>query len=235
VPASDQLTVTEAFNAGTDTGDTLPFTVGRPIRGNINSPILTDANGVATTFMNYPVTALNRPVILTAQGNGNKVGAVFRAIFPGIAPAALTANPTQASVLANTPNFPVNMRLIDAQQSPLPGVSVISSVSTLVTGNILDPATVGVADNPSCCTDLNGQCTAALQVEVCQPDVAGAADNTRVQCTSTSTVNWSGAGATATTTVATSNSALCTCTTNPGGTCISCTDTGCQCNPPAAQ
>lgn len=77
------ISVTNAFNPGTDSGFTVPYTIGRPISGNIESVGFTDANGVASTRMNYPITALGRHIILMAEANGGKVGAVLDAYYLG--------------------------------------------------------------------------------------------------------------------------------------------------------
>ena len=216
VNGPDTLTVSQAFNPGTDTGPTVPFTIGRPTQGNISTPATTDANGVATTTMNYPVTALDRPVILTAQGTGNQVGAVFAARYAAIASdatrgtqTALTVVPTSVSVLSDT-TVGVGFTLVDAESSPMPDVVISPSVATTVTGNITNAGSVGVINRPSCCTDLAGHCNVTLQVNVCVPNTAATNVTTTpvtVTCTSTSTVTWiaNGTNANQPTTVVTTN------------------------------
>ncbi len=77
------LSIFNTFNAVADTGFTVPYTVGCPpykgnVANNVNDvTVATDADGVATTTINYPRTQLGRCFKLTAEANGGKVGAVM--------------------------------------------------------------------------------------------------------------------------------------------------------------
>jgi hypothetical protein len=77
------LSIFNTFNPVADTGFTVPYTVGCPpykgnVADNINGvTVATDADGVATTAINYPRTQLGRCFKLTAEANGGKVGAVM--------------------------------------------------------------------------------------------------------------------------------------------------------------
>jgi hypothetical protein len=77
------LSVNTPFIAGVDTGFTVPYTVGcPPYSGNVaNNPggatVQLDANGLASTIMNYPITQLGRCFKLTVEANGGTAGAVM--------------------------------------------------------------------------------------------------------------------------------------------------------------
>ena len=77
------LAVFNTFRSVTDTGSTVPYTIGCPpytgnVANNINDvTVSTDADGIASTIINYPRTQLGRCFKLSAEANGGKVGAVM--------------------------------------------------------------------------------------------------------------------------------------------------------------
>ncbi len=77
------LAVFNTFNPVADTGFTVPYTIGCPpytgnVANNINGVVVqTDADGIASTIINYPRTQLGRCFKLTAEANGGQVGAVM--------------------------------------------------------------------------------------------------------------------------------------------------------------
>ena len=77
------LAVFNTFNAVPDTGFTVPYTIGCPpytgnVANNLNGVVVqTDADGIASTIINYPRTQLGRCFKLTAEANGGQVGAVM--------------------------------------------------------------------------------------------------------------------------------------------------------------
>jgi len=77
------LAVFNTFRSVTDTGFTVPYTIGcPPYTGNVANDIngvtiQTDADGIASTVINYPRTQLGRCFKLTAEANGGRVGAVM--------------------------------------------------------------------------------------------------------------------------------------------------------------
>lgn len=77
------LAVFNTFNPVANTGFTVPYTIGCPpytgnVANSINDVVVqTDADGIASTIMNYPRTQLGRCFKLTAEANGGRVGAVM--------------------------------------------------------------------------------------------------------------------------------------------------------------
>ena len=77
------LAVFNTFRSVTDTGSTVPYTIGCPpytgnVANNINDvTVSTDADGIASTVINYPRTQLGRCFKLSAEANGGRVGAVM--------------------------------------------------------------------------------------------------------------------------------------------------------------
>lgn len=77
------LAVFNPFNAVEDTGFTVPYTVGcPPYQGNVANnvdgvTVAADENGLASTFMNYPINQLGRCFKLSAEANDGRVGAVM--------------------------------------------------------------------------------------------------------------------------------------------------------------
>ncbi len=124
VPFNRNDTTTGAI---VDNGPVLPYVIGRALTGNITSPATTNDLGTATTKLNYPVSALGRPVVIWAQSNGtdNITGQstlvtdarVIR--FPGIAPATITVSPNP--ILGNVTTT-VLACIQDALQEPISGV-----------------------------------------------------------------------------------------------------------------
>jgi len=145
INSETSLNVVTPFNrndtTGTsvDNGNVLPYVIGRALVGNITSPATTNENGVATTKLNFPVSAIGRPVAIYAQGNGtdNITGQstlvtdarVIR--FPGIAPATITVSPNP--ILGNVTTT-VLACIQDALQEPISGVRFAFSFSGLGIG-----------------------------------------------------------------------------------------------------
>jgi len=133
VNSETSLTVGTPFNlndtTGTsvDYGSVLPYIVGRAQTGNITSPASTNAFGVASTTLNYPVSALGRAVAIWAQSDStdavtNLTDTVTDAqvlVFPGVAPATITISPNPIPGNFTTT---VTACIADALSSPLAGV-----------------------------------------------------------------------------------------------------------------
>jgi len=84
----NMLIVNEPFNqVSQNVGANVWYTVGcAPHKGNIANfntvsgsevSVMTDANGVANTIMNYPASQVGRRFMVVAESNGGKVGAVM--------------------------------------------------------------------------------------------------------------------------------------------------------------
>lgn len=165
VNSSTSLTVTRRFNFNDHTGQSvnngpvLPYAIGRALVGNIHESAATNANGVATVYMNYPVSQLGRPAIVWVQGNGavvsgepKTVGDVEVYTFAGVAPAQLTAMPQ--SIGANTTAH-VMVCLTDARGEAMRGASIgfafqgLSSGSGTIAGHGSSGA-IGPTDASGC-------------------------------------------------------------------------------------
>lgn len=106
-------------------GNNIPWVIGRAQYGNIGSTAITDNNGVATTFITYPVSRLNQPAILTAEAD-NGVSSVFGVYYVGVAGGTLTSSVTSVSTGSITP---VTMCAADANNVPLPGLTILPGLS----------------------------------------------------------------------------------------------------------
>ncbi len=129
VTNATSLTVQRRFNFNDDTGvsvnsgNVLPYVIGRAVVGNIAANAFTDANGVARTQMNYPVSAVGKRVIVWAQGDGDIVNGTPESVadvdllaYPGIAALIITASPS--SIPANG-TYDVLVCLTDAFDAPI--------------------------------------------------------------------------------------------------------------------
>ncbi|HET9049670.1 MAG TPA: hypothetical protein VFN29_12005 [Chiayiivirga sp.] len=115
VNSQTSLSVDYRFNHNDTTGQSvdyhgiLPYIVGRAADGNIVVSATTNADGVATTKMNYPVSKLGKNVVIWAQADGplvasqpKKVADVEFAYFAGVAPATLVVSPSVLSANSTT-------------------------------------------------------------------------------------------------------------------------------------
>lgn len=170
VNSATSITVTSAFNrndttgASVNYGPVLPYVIGRATEVNITASASTNAIGVATTRINYPVARLGKQTIVWAQGNA-ATSAVVRTVgdiqplrLPGIAPALLTVSPTP---IAGNTTTQITACLYDAFNSPVLGAYIGFSFTGLGLGNgSIDGASgSGVIAAP---TGLNGCTTGVL-------------------------------------------------------------------------
>lgn len=144
VNSATSITTTSAFNRNDTTGtsvnygNVLPYVVGRATEANITASASTNAAGVATTTLNYPVSRLGKQVIVWAQANVPTGGALkTRAAIqplrlPGVGPALLTVSPTP---IAGNTTTQVTACLVDAFSSPILGAQIGFSFSGLGVGN----------------------------------------------------------------------------------------------------
>src|SRR5690606_31735643 len=165
------LTVTSAFNRNDTTGSSvnygpvLPYVIGRATEANVTASASTNALGVASTKLNYPVSRLGKQTIVWAQGNA-ATSSVVRTVadiqpvrLPGVAPAQLTVSPTP---IAGNTTTQVTACLLDALNSPIQGAYIGFSFSGLGvgTGSIDGSIGSGVIDSP---TGFDG-CTSGVLV-----------------------------------------------------------------------
>jgi hypothetical protein len=117
----------DTTGSSVDYGAVLPYIVGRAQSGNITSPASTNSFGVATTKLNYPISALGRAVAVWAQGTGTDavtggadvVTDADVLLFPGVAPASIVISPNP---IPGDITIPVTACIFDALQSPIAGV-----------------------------------------------------------------------------------------------------------------
>jgi hypothetical protein len=127
------LSVVQRFNSNDDTGSSvdaggvLPYVIGRAIHGNIVGSAFTDANGVATTRLNFPISRIGQSVIVWTRGSvtvGNTqklVSDIEGYVYPGIGPLSIIASP--GSIPGNT-TASVTVCLRDSLNSPLQGAFI---------------------------------------------------------------------------------------------------------------
>lgn len=133
VNTSTSLSVLQPFNANDDTGGSvnngpvLPYIIGRAVHGNIVGTASTNANGVASTRMNFPVSRLGQTVAVWARassttGNTTKlISDIEGFIYPGIAELNIIASP---STIPGNTTANVTVCLRDSLNSPLQGAFI---------------------------------------------------------------------------------------------------------------
>lgn len=143
INSATSLTVTSPFNRNDTTGSSvnygnvLPYVIGRATEANITASATTNALGVATTTLNYPVSRLGKQVIVWAQANVPTNGPlktradIVPLRLPGVAPVVLTASPTP---LQGNTTTAVTVCLTDAFNSPILGAGIGFSFTGLGVG-----------------------------------------------------------------------------------------------------
>ena len=178
VTSETSLTVQRRFNANDDTGtsvntgNVLPYIIGRAVTGNIEANGFTDSNGVATTQMNYPISAIGKRVVVWAQGDGDLVNGTPETVadvdllaFPGIADLQLTATP---STIPANGTFPVTLCVVDALDAPIQAVRIGFAFDG-VTGTVDGVSGSGLVGTP---TGADG-CTIASVSTTAVPEDGG--------------------------------------------------------------
>ncbi len=170
VNSATNITVNSAFNRNDTTGtsvnfgNVLPYVIGRASEVNISASATTNAIGVATTRLNYPVSRLGKQTIVWAQGNAatttvvKTVADIQPLRLPGIAPALLSISPTP---IAGNTTTQVTACLVDALNSPILGAYIRFSFSGLGvgTGRIDGVSGSGIIEDP---TGIDGCTTGVL-------------------------------------------------------------------------
>jgi len=133
INSQTNLTVDEPFNFNDTTGvsvnngPVIPYVIGRATTANINTSAITDANGIATTTLNYPVSRLGQTAAIFVQGTNGSLGSagdistyadVGLIRYPGLRDLSLTASPDM--IPANT-TVNVTVCLQDAALVPIAG------------------------------------------------------------------------------------------------------------------
>ena len=195
VQSNTHLTVASPFNLNDTTGASvnhgavLPYVVGRATIGNISSPASTNSVGVATTTLNYPVSALGKIAGIWVQGTGidtvtngtRSVTDVAIVAFPGVAPAKIVISPNP---IPGDITIGVQVCIYDAVSSPLQGVVFNFAFANLGIGSGSVDG-VSTAGNTANATDATGCVITTVKTN-------------GLDSTSTATLTFSAAGATAT-------------------------------------
>lgn len=167
VNSSTSLTVERRFNLNDTTGQSvnsgpvIPYVIGRATVGNIGATARTNATGVATVRMTYPVTQLGRRAIVWVQGNGPQVAGQPKTVgdvehygYYGMAPAVLSAFPS--SITANQTQT-VFVCLQDARNEAIQGASFGFAFENLESGTgrangIANSGIIGTTGADGCVT-----------------------------------------------------------------------------------
>ena len=135
------LRTSENFNRNDLTGSVVndlgifPYIAGRAVDGNIFATAQIDSNGVATTFINYPVSKLGKIAGIYAKGQGATTNGVTRSVtdvemilYPGAASvpgteleATITVSP---SIIPANTEVPITVCVLDAARHPIQGANV---------------------------------------------------------------------------------------------------------------
>ena len=163
-------------------GPVLPYVIGRATIGNINSPVATDSNGrttitgTATTTLNYPVSQLNRSVVIWAQGVGpdtvtsgtRTVTDAVVTVYPAVADLKVSASPNP---IPGNITLPVTVCVVDAQNAPISGVRFNFSFSNLGVGS-------GTVDSSNAMSGWTGEVTDSSGCLNAQVSTQGIASST---------------------------------------------------------
>ncbi|MDZ7791944.1 MAG: hypothetical protein U5L08_15885 [Xanthomonadales bacterium] len=127
------VTVTNDFNPNNgagpivDDGFVIPWVIGRSQFGVVDPQVNLSTDGRGSVKLTYPISALGRPLVLWGQGNRAEadltktVADVEAMVFPGIAPASLSANP---SAIQGNSTTTVELCLTDALGAPINDVFI---------------------------------------------------------------------------------------------------------------
>lgn len=158
VNSDTSLTVTPVFNLNDTTGvsvnngPVLPYLAGRALHGNITAVATTNDIGVAHVTLNYTARYLGHITAIWAQGDGinplnnqsKRVTDTDVLVYPGIAPAVLTAVPDP--IYGNTTQN-VTVCLTDARLAPITGVRIAFQVNVQGTGSVDGNGSSGFLDD----------------------------------------------------------------------------------------
>ncbi|NEZ03047.1 hypothetical protein G4Y73_02655 [Wenzhouxiangella sp. XN201] len=130
---SSTITVTEDFNRNDGSGSivndgfVIPWVIGRSRMGVVDSHTSLTTQGRGSVELTYPISAIGRPLVLWGQGNrveadqSQTVADVEAMVFPGIAPARLSATPS--SIQGNSTTN-IELCLSDALGAPINDVFI---------------------------------------------------------------------------------------------------------------
>ncbi len=144
VNSQNNLTILERFNRNDESGTVnndfgiLPYAIGRAVDGNIEATAILDANGLATTRINYPVSQLGRIAAVYVKGQGPVTNGVVKSItdvgltaFPGVEGyrGGFTNLLVSPSIIPANVSSLFTVCVVDSAQNPMPGRFVSFSYS----------------------------------------------------------------------------------------------------------
>ncbi len=139
VNSQNNLTILERFNRNDESGTVnndfgiLPYAIGRAVDGNIEATAILDANGLATTRINYPVSQLGRIAAVYVKGQGPVTNGVVKSITD----VGLTAFPGVEGYRGGFTNLLVSPSIIPANVSSLFTVCVVDSAQNPMPGRFV--------------------------------------------------------------------------------------------------
>ncbi|WP_154222099.1 hypothetical protein [Marinicella rhabdoformis] len=164
VNSQTRLTISERFNRNDLTGsiindmDIFPYAVGRALDGNIEASATLGDNGVATTYMNFPVSKLGKLSAIYAKGIGETINGVTRTVtdvetvvYPGLG--SVGGTDLRAELIAYPSLIPANQDAYvtactyDAAGHPLQGRTISWAFSGEGSGSIDGQSGSGVMNN----------------------------------------------------------------------------------------
>lgn len=180
------LTVTVPFNRNDDTGNSvdngpvLPYVIGRATSANITASKTTDAKGVASVLLTYPVNSLGKSVYLFAQGDQTPATGPIKRItdiklarFAAMADLTLTATPE--NIPGNT-TATVVLCLRDKLGSGLQGQFITFGFTNLGAGSGRVDGVTG-SGRVAAPTGANGCTVASVQTSGISGEPGSGSDN----------------------------------------------------------
>ena len=190
VNSETSLNTLERFNRNNGTGTIIndgpifPYVIGRAVDGNIFPSATLDANGVATTVLNYPVSKLGKTAAIFVKGQGIPDNGDFRSVvdvetllYPGLQ----SVGELSAQLIASPVIIGANQQTVivvcafDALGSPLQGLPIDWTYSGIGVGTIDGQSGSGTFDNA---TGADGCSVGQVQTSGITGDTGGQnADN----------------------------------------------------------
>ncbi|MFZ5536628.1 MAG: hypothetical protein ACOZAP_04015 [Pseudomonadota bacterium] len=140
INSANSLLVSSPFpnNNGRNSGAVIPWVIGRAQYGVIGASAYTNAQGVATTFLTYPMTRLGQPALITAEGD-NGVSNVIRASYIGMLDYSIAASQTEVRAGSSSD---VTLCVRDKNNVPVPSTSLnVAGTTSTVTVTPSTPVT----------------------------------------------------------------------------------------------
>ncbi|WP_376697402.1 hypothetical protein [Wenzhouxiangella sp. EGI_FJ10305] len=173
------LNVTQAFNPNNatggivDDGAVIPWVIGRSELGSIDAELSLNERGVGSVKFTYPINTLGQPVVLWAQGERvesdqiKTVADVAPSVFPGVAPAVLTAQP--GTIVGNQATA-VTLCLTDALRAPINSATIQGAVTEGTAAVSLDGSPMPASSANQTGTNGSGCVNVELDIDGMVPE-----------------------------------------------------------------